>query len=931
MELRGRVENGGELALATEPLKNRVSYWTARLCAQNPETLATAKTIRLALCESQTNESLFILDALIASGEGHRDLAMKIIRDIESPDERSVMFALLLKHDGENAALAWCKGIQPSEEPGYFTHTGWTYWAQLKAQSGHWEEVAREIKVVETHIGWEPAIARIEGIVNAALILPEEHRGNLFVSIPLYRRISPNIASTAEVFRQRALDCFNFVVANIEDFVDIKTRKNINSWVLWLRLMNPNMSQAQMVQNEIRSQLENGPSGVDLAPLAWAIDLSYDFDPLRTHLIQRKLLGGLDDEELVAECFLNMQSLSAQEFASYLKENLERLNQVMDPAETTSMLIEALVKEGQMEEVQQLVESSNDQLDATTISRIKTVLALNDQVCLNRRRALEEQYEETGSLVDLDNLIAFLRETQDYTELEKRLREIFNERPTIENARELVQVMSRSAQNHQEVLSFLDGYPHQVSQDADLQSAQAWALFNAGCFNESRKVNDLLVKDRNDLNDLTLDINLGMATGDWDRLPAIVEREWSRRHELSAEVLMMMASIAAESEHSNDRAIELARLAASKCGDDPRILASAYGLHFKLGVEEEADIRWLNTAVEQSTEEGPIWALNPKELVEQWLPTIKAQNDRITRMLFAGEVPISSSLSLLNVSICQLFLGMKRHRFDQRDGRTRSLIPIVSPIRSTVTLNRDWTVGLDVSSILVLWQLDLVETVINTFGHVKLAPDAIPSLFQERSTARFHQPSRVRQAKRIRHLLDQNLIKVAATNVQLNPSVVKEFGFERAELMAQCDLTGGLLVCVKPLRKSASIDLQVADLSKFDGLLCSPADVCELLRRSGIVSSDTCDRALSFLENLGQVPNAELPDTFPNGPVFMDETALSYLHSAQILDELARTDLDLYVHQCVSDETNALLATDEDSDDLVDEIEGNRFSTAERG
>ena len=95
----------------------------------------------------------------------------------------------------------------------------------------------------------------------------------------------------------------------------------------------------------------------------------------------------------------------------------------------------------------------------------------------------------------------------------------------------------------------------------------------------------------------------------------------------------MMARIAAENEHSHHRAVELARLAASKSGNDPRILASAYRIHFELGVEDQADINWLNTAAEQSTENGPVQVLNTRELVERWLPTVKEKNDRITSLL----------------------------------------------------------------------------------------------------------------------------------------------------------------------------------------------------------------------------------------------------------------------------------------------------------
>ena len=71
---------------------------------------------------------------------------------------------------------------------------------------------------------------------------------------------------------------------------------------------------------------------------------------------------------------------------------------------------------------------------------------------------------------------------------------------------------------------------------------------------------------------------------------------------------------------------------------------------------------------------------------------------------------------------------------------------------------------------------------------------------------------------------------------------------ERAELMTQSRLTGGMVVCAKPLRKFGSLDLQAAEVNKFEGVLLSPADLCELaFRRAGVVGSDTYERAMSIL------------------------------------------------------------------------------------
>ena len=84
---------------------------------------------------------------------------------------------------------------------------------------------------------------------------------------------------------------------------------------------------------------------------------------------------------------------------------------------------------------------------------------------------------------------------------------------------------------------------------------------------------------------------------------------------------MMLARVACQPGQPPERALELAALAAAKAPEDPRVLASAYGLHFELDCDDRADTEWLAQAVKHSSEEeGPIWHTDLKELVEQRLP-----------------------------------------------------------------------------------------------------------------------------------------------------------------------------------------------------------------------------------------------------------------------------------------------------------------------
>ena len=920
LELRRQVEDGGELAGATEAVKNRVRYWAARLCAGNADTLEQARGIRSGLSEGQTAESLVVVDALIAAGAGDRDRAMRFVRHVDEPDARTALFSLLLRFDGPTAALKWCEGIDAADQPWYFTLAGWRMWAVHKAQADQWEDAAQGLREVERRLGREPGVALIEGTINAALILPHERRSDVFANVPLYPGIAPNVDPTAESHRARAAACFDYVAANLGELTDKSLRTTVEEWRLWLRLMNPVRQEAQRARDEVRDRMGDGAAAIGLVPFAWAFRFNFDDKSLRTRLRQSGRLGGLSESEVVAECLLNESTLGAREFARYLEDHMERLDQAIPPAATTAMLFEALVRDGQVDRARELVSGRAQHLDAPMIRRMNA--ALDNEASTDRKRELEALYDESGSLVDLHNLIVHLKDVDDRVSLEQRLREMFEKDQSAPNAYELVSFLSRRAADHDSVLAFLDAYPGLVAQDEELRAAQAWALFHAGRLAESREVNEGLLATRRNVNDLMLDVNLGVTGGDWDRLPGIVEREWPHRQDLESEVLMMLARIAGQPGQSPERALELARLAASKASEDPRILASAYGIHFELGCDDQADPKWLAQAVKHSTDDGPIWRSDLKEMVEQWLPAMRERSERTEQMLFAGEVPMSLAAGILNMPLSRVLLNKRRDGGVRRDARHRPVIPIVSGVRRAMDIENDWAVGVDVTSILVLGQIGLLEAAIDALGHVKIASDAMASLFVERWAVRFHQPARVRQAQQLRRLLDRGQIKVVEESLIASAAAVQEFGVERAALMEACRDDGGIVVCAKPLLKAGSLTEQIADISGYEELLFSPADVSAVARRrGGLVDAAMYERAKGFLASQGQIADSDLPDSILDGPVYVDELALSYLQSAQILDAFATGGIDLRVHRRVQEVTNALVEGGEAGDDLAREIE----------
>ena len=135
----------GDLVAGEDTIINKVYYWTARLCASSSKTLESARQLRNSLNIANADMDLSIVDALIADGDGDREEALRLLRDRNEPDSRSVLFSMLAQSGGEQLALDWYVDHAQSDESQMFTSVGWKNWAVCMARVGKWEDAAQRL------------------------------------------------------------------------------------------------------------------------------------------------------------------------------------------------------------------------------------------------------------------------------------------------------------------------------------------------------------------------------------------------------------------------------------------------------------------------------------------------------------------------------------------------------------------------------------------------------------------------------------------------------------------------------------------------------------------------------------------------------------------------------------------------------------------
>ena len=912
----------GDLVAADDRTKVKVMNWCARLFAVDSETLSRAMGYRDELRKLDPEVDLTIVDALVARTEGKIDTALRLLRDVHSPDHRSVFFNILAhSEEGSSEALTWYCQNNDSDDPNFFTAFGWKDWSIAMCRLEKWSEVTQKLVDLESMVHETPVLPFIEGIINAAMLLPVEMREIAFESVPLYAGVSPQHGEEAKRYHSRATVCFEFIQQNFQTITDQNFTEHIADWQLWLRLMSPRVAEVDSVQEEIRQELESDPPAIKLIPFVFAFNIFFNIKPISEYLNKRKQWGGLTNEELYAECIVNLRSMTPRDYVNYLERYHARLKQIIPSSLLIVLRGDALIEDNQIERALTLINDQAEYLDQAIVNRLTVRIKVHEGADL--RKQLEQNYQNTGSRVDLRNLIVHLNDSGDSESIKPLVLTQFDKEPNISNALKVVHCFGGSPFfDHAAILKFLDENHGIVSESDDLKSIKAHALFWAGKFRDSKEINDELLNHRENEEDLILNVKIAVNSGNWETIVETTENVWEKRDNYGSKFLMYLAQLASHITTDENIALKLSKCAVEKAHEDPIVLIAAIGLHFQLGHDDEVEPDWLQRACDHSTvDEGPAWRFSLQDIVTRLIPERRQLLNDVEQKWLSGQLPIGFMAHVFNVPLVRLLRHVPKHNETEIDGRNRVILPIIAGGRNRVQIQDNWIIGLDVTSIIVLSYLGLLEKAVSVINHVKLTHDVMEFLFRESATVRFHQPYLIKQAKQVVKLINHGQIDKSEILGVSPKEITDEVGHELAALLQMAQRSNGRVVCTLPIHKPGSFTEQQANTSEFDDLIISTVDLCSLLKESGKINQADYRSARLYLESRGEAKRANLTKSIFDFPIYVDRVAFFYLQDAKILQPIAALEqLDLRLHPDVVIEMNTLIEEEDAGDELTNNI-----------
>ena len=372
--------------------------------------------------------------------------------------------------------------------------------------------------------------------------------------------------------------------------------------------------------------------------------------------------------------------------------------------------------------------------------------------------------------------------------------------------------------------------------------------------------------------------------GDWERFPEIANREWGRINEHSPDMLLDLAKLASNS-NTLDQAVAFIQRAVKIDSDNPHILAAATGLLFQIGREEDIDPEWIRKSVELSQKGDPVQRIEIQEFLEKIIPNQRKVLKDLEQKLLKNEIPISMVIGQFGSSISQVFLQISEENRNRSANERRVIIPAFGGNLLFSSLDRIKTLGLDMTSVMTLFELDLLEKTINTFDKISLAPDTMLLLLNQKQKSQFHQPKRAQDSKAILDKINSGNLNVLDQHPDPPDWLIEEVGQDLAELLEAAKQNNGIVIHPLPIKKLSSFNEKEANLRKYENFIISTRALARRLHNGGVLDASIWQQADNKLSlNDQDEPDEEI--ALLNRSIYLSDLALTYIQFAGILDRI---------------------------------------------
>ena len=862
-----------------------------------------------------------IADAFVVSEKGDKAKALGILAGIDTPMARSAALMVVTHNDDAQAALNWIgetgSGIEDMDSDGKYTALS------HQLQLGQWDAARDTVDALDDcDLSNTPVLCHMTAITHLLRTVPVELRDLVLNQLPLQPAQFP-LADDGESIeaRRRAREYFVRAAEVARQLGCAKAARIDDEYALWLELRDPDRRDDG--KRKLQDSLRDTKRSLRLVHLGLQFGFDLDIEAIEQEIVREIALhGGMTLDAAMARFALVFRQKTPEQAATYIARHRNELARFLDKKSMQFLEIELLSRSGQAEMATERLDALlAEGLSGVEEDRLRRVIV--EAQGTDPIEARRQQFAQTGSLGDLANLVDELERQNDWDELSGYAETLFQRTRSLQDAERLT-IAWGNAHKSERVVTFTRENVDLLAQSKNLQMVYCWALYHQGELLEARRELSRLDDEPDHPNYRALLVNLAIGLGDWSSLSAYLSFECQQKQKRSAEDLLRSAQLALHLGSPN--AEELLFAAAAKAGDDAALLAAAYTLASSGGWEDKPGVhQWLHRAAELSGDDGPIQKMSLQDVLDR-KPEWDRRESETWDLLSRGEIPMFMAAQALNRSLVDLMLFPALANQSKIDPRRRGLIPTYSGKMQAVSPEFEATVGIDYTALLTLGFLNLLDQTLDAFSEVYLPHSTLAWLFEEKQKVTFHQPSRIRDAHRIRGLLATDSLQRFKPQAVPDSDLSALVGDELAHLIAEAknqsgtDHTQRVVVRSSPVHSIGSLMGEEADLTAHADVLSSCQAVVDKLRQKGQITGEEAKKATDYLR-LHEKPWPNQPEIADDASLYLDDLAMSRLLHLGMLDKLKSAGFIAIASPREVDEVNHLIAYEANSDKVNEVID----------
>ena len=919
LELAKRLVEG-ELTGGTNAVRSRALAWCARLLSPTEELDKAEKYLKLAKSLGSGPE-IEIADAFICSRKGDKSTALSALAIIDMPISRSAALMIVEHHDDAQGAVDWLRAADIDTKD--LDPEGKFILLSRQLQLSQWEAAKETLDSIgDDDFDETPILYHITAIAHLLSTVPNELRNIVRKQLPFEAAGFPLFSSPDAIDARRVARRYFINAAEVARQLSCPNAAIINDeYALWLELKDPDESEKG--KQKIEAKLRDPKSALRLVHLGLQFGIKVDLEAVEREIERQIALHGeITYDAAIARFALAFTKKLPEDISNYIARHRDELAKYFDKKSMQFLQIEMLSRAGLPERANECLELLvKEGLSEKEESRLRRIISESEGT--DPVEARKEQFKKTYSISDLVPLVDELETKGEWDALCEYGEILFERTRSLHDAERQANALSNTQKNER-LIEFLEANSALREQSKNLQMLYCWSLYHEGNLLEARAELIKLTDDSDNPNYRMLKVNLGIALGDWNSLSAFVAKECLEKEKRSAQELIGAAQLALHLNSPNAK--ELIFAAARKGSGDAGILAAAYFLASSAGWEDDAEVfQWLNEAAALSGDDGPIQKVTFKDILDR-KPEWDRRESETWQLLSRGEIPMFLAAQALNKSLIDLVLFPALANLSVSDPRRRGVVPAYSGKRQPTSLDIHGSIGIDASALLTLSFLDLLDKAFDAFDTVHIPHSTLSWLFEEKQKAAFHQPSRIKNAHQVLHLLATDVLEKFIPSTLPDSDLCAQVGDELAMLIAEAekmrdnDDAQRIVVRSSPVHRLASLMEEEADLTAHSAVLSSCQSIVDILRQRGQTTIEEEKKARAYLQ-LHEKPWPNQPEIADGAILYLDGLAITYFLHLGILKKLQAAGFRLVASPKKVSESNELISYEGISGKVNDTIE----------